>query len=235
MDADVSVESKGAQRKIGVRLRVENLDYGPLARTVDPGSSMAGKLDLVADLAAQGSPGNLVPTLTGTVDTAVSPRGLYSAALGFWGTGIVQTMLRQLDPDSKSAVDCAVTSFDIDAGVAKSNAFFVDSTRVRVIGELEVDLTTRALSGRIRPKAVDPGLLKVAPTMVLGGTIDSVKVSIAPANVVSAPLRFAASLAEFPRDWLGAKGSAREPAQGCREAFEQMQKARAGVAQALSR
>jgi uncharacterized protein involved in outer membrane biogenesis len=235
LDADVSVESKEARRKVGVRLRVSDLDYGPLVRTVDPGSTMAGKLDLVVDLAAEGPPENLLPALAGTVDVAVYPRGLHSAALDFWGVGVLDTMLRALDPDSKSAVDCAVTSFDIDAGVAKSTAFFVDSTRVRVIGELEVNLTTRALTGRIRPKAVDPGLLKLAPTMVLGGTIDSVKVSVAPTNIVSAPLRFAASLAEFPRDWLGAKGSARAPVQDCREAFERTQKARAGVADALPR
>ena len=235
LDADVSIDASGAQRKLGLRLKVTDLDYGPLVRAVDPASTMAGTLELAADLTAQGAPEHLLPALTGTIDAALYPRGLYSPALSLWGAGLVHAMLQQLDSDSNSAVDCAVAGFDVDAGVAKSIAFFVDATRVRVIGELEADLTNRAISGRISPRSKDPRLLNFAPTMLLGGTVDNVKLSVAPANIVSVPLRFAKSLAATPLDWLTAKGQTQDGKAGCREAFEQIRQARSGTAQPVPR
>jgi uncharacterized protein involved in outer membrane biogenesis len=235
LDADVSVDASGAQRKLGLRLKVTDLEYGPLVRAVDPTSTMTGTLELAADLTAQGAAENLLPALNGTIDVAMYPRGLYSPALSLWGAGLVHTMLQQLDSDSKSAVDCAVAGLDVDAGVAKSTAFFVDATRVRVVGEFEADLTTRALSGRISPRSKDPRLLNFAPTMLLGGTADNVKLSVAPANIVSVPLRFAKSLAVTPLEWLTARDPGQDGKADCREAFEQIRRARSSTMQPVPR
>jgi hypothetical protein len=72
-----------------------------------------------------------------------------------------------------------------------------------------------------------PELFTVAPTMVLGGTIDSPSVSVAPENVVLAPLRFATPLAGFALDWLGKTSRLTAGQVGCREAFERARKLRA--------
>jgi len=228
LDADILIDAGATPPKFGLQARLKGVEYGPFVRGLDPGSTMAGTLDLVADLSAQGPPANLLPVLAGTVDAAVYPRGLHSPALGVWGAGMLAALVRQLDPDAASAVDCSVASFDISRGVASSSAFFIDATRVRVIGQLEVDLTTRRLSGRIDPLSKQPALLTIAPTMLLDGTIESPKVVSAPANVVTVPLRFARSLVGFALDWRSARGGARDSAPGCREAFEQIRQARAG-------
>jgi len=229
LDADSRVDAGAAPPKFGVRMRVRDVEFGPLLRALDPGSKMAGKLDVVADLVAQAPWGKLAPALAGTIDIAGYPRGLYSPALGLWGAGLLNALLRQLDPDSRSAVECGVTSVDIDGGVARSTAFFVDTTRVRVIGEFEIDLTTRALSGRIDPVSKQPRFLAFAPTMLLGGTIDSPRVTGAPENIFTVPLRLATSLAPFALDWRTLQGRAREGAEGCREAFERIRQGRAGT------
>jgi len=228
LDADIRVDASATPPKFGLQARLHGFEYGPFVRGLDPGSTMAGTLDLVADLSAQGPPASLLPALAGTVDAAVYPRGLHSPALSLWGAGMLTGLVRQLDPDAKSAVDCSVASFDISRGVASSSAFFIDATRVRVIGQLEVDLTTRRLSGRIDPWSKQPALLTFAPTMLLGGTVDRPRIMSAPANIVTVPLRFARSLAGFALDWRSARGAARDGTPGCREAFERIRQARAG-------
>jgi uncharacterized protein involved in outer membrane biogenesis len=233
VDADVRIDASGAQPKFGVRARIENMDFGPLARTLDPATKLGGRLDLVADLAAQGPPGRLLPALAGTIDVAAFPHDLSSGALVFWGTGLLRTMLRTLDPNARSEVECAVASLDVRAGVASTDAFFVDTTRVRIIGQIDANLTTRALSGRLRPVSKQPELFTVAPTMLLGGTIESPAVTVAPENVVLAPLRFATPLGGFALDWLG--GQRREGQVGCREAFERARQARSGAARPAPR
>ncbi len=225
IEADVRVDASGAQPRIVVRTRIDGLEFGPLARTVDPATKLGGRVDLVADLAAHGPPGQLLPALTGTIDLAVFPHDLSSGALAFWGTGLLGSLLRSLDPNARAEVECAAASLDIAAGVARTSAFFVDTTRVRIIGQIEADLATRALSGRIRPVSEQPELFTVAPTMQLGGTIERPSVTVAPENVVLAPLRFATPLAGFALDFLSGKGKA----EGCREAFERARKLRAGA------
>jgi uncharacterized protein involved in outer membrane biogenesis len=229
IDADVRVDASGPQPKVGVRARINGLEFRPLVRTLDPATKLGGRLDLVADLAASGPPGQLLPALAGTLDVAVFPHDLRPGGLEFWGTGLLSTMLRSLDPSVHSEVECAIASFDVVAGVARSEAFFVDTTRVRIIGQVDADLTTRALSGRLRPVSEQPRLFTVAPTMLLGGTMGNPHVSVAPENLVLAPLRFATPLAGFALDWLGGKGGLHESAVSCREAFERARRARGGA------
>jgi uncharacterized protein involved in outer membrane biogenesis len=230
LDADLRVDAGATPPKFGLRAQARNLEYGPLARAVDPGSTAAGRLDVVADLAAEGQPQELLPTVSGTVDAAVYPRGLHSDGLALWGAGLLGAMLGQLDPKSRAAVECAVASVDLLGGTAKSSALFVDTARVRIVGEFEVDLTTRALSGRIDPVSKEPALLTFAPTMLLGGTVEAPKLTAAAENVVTVPLRLAAPLSGFAPGWLGGRGQGRAAAEGCREAFERIRQARAGAA-----
>jgi uncharacterized protein involved in outer membrane biogenesis len=220
IEADIRVDASGAQPKFAARTRVVGLDFGPLARTVDRATKLGGRLDLVADLAAQGPPGQFLSALTGTIDVAAFPHDLRSGALAFWGTGLLGTMLRSLDPNARSEVECVAASLDVGAGVASTSALFVDTTRVRIIGQVETNLMTRALSGWLRPVSEQPMLLTVAPTMLVGGTIESPRLTVAPENVVFAPLRFATPLAGFAIDFLSSRGKLREGVAGCREAFE---------------
>jgi uncharacterized protein involved in outer membrane biogenesis len=236
LDADILVDASTRPATLGLRAQVQDVEYGPLARAMNPGSTAAGKLDLIADLAAQAPPDRLLPALSGTLDAAIYPRGLHSGGLAFWGAGLLDAMLGQLDPQSRSAIECAVTSLDFGGGMARSTALFVDTARVRIVGQFEADLTTRALSGRIDPLSKEPRFLTFAPTMRLGGTLDSPRLSVAPENVLNVPLRMAAPLSGFALNWLkGSGGQAREGASGCREAFEQIRQARSGGAEPAPR
>ncbi len=226
IDADLRIDAGGPQPKFALQARVDGFEFAPLARTLDPATTLGGRLDLVAALAAQGPPGHLLPTVAGTVDVAVYPRDLRAGVLDLWGTGLLQSMLRSLDPSTRSEVECAVASVDVAAGVGRTRAFYVDSTRVRVIGQIDFDLSTRAVSGRLRPQSEQPELFTVAPTMVLAGTMDNPRVSVAPEAFVLAPLRFATPLAGFALNWLSASGPLREGVPGCKAAFEQARRTR---------
>ncbi len=232
IDADLRIDASGPQPKFNVQARVDEFEFAPLARTLDRKTTLGGRLDLFVDLAAQGPPGSLLPTVAGTVDVAVYPRDLRAGVLDLWGTGLLQSLMRSLDPSARSEVECSVASIDVAAGVARTRAFYVDSTRIRVIGQIDLDLPTRALSGRLRPQSEQPELFTVAPTMVLAGTIDNPRVSVAPEAFVLAPLRFATPLAGFALNWLSGSGKLREGVAGCREAFEQARRTRSAPAAA---
>jgi hypothetical protein len=220
IEADLRVDASGAQPKLAARARVDGLDFGPLARALDPATKLGGRVDLVADLAAQGPPERVLTALTGTIDTAMFPHDLSSKALAFWGTGLLSAMLRTVDPDERSEVECAAASLDVADGVASTSALFVDTSRVRIVGQVDANLVTHKLSGRLYAVSEQPELFTVAPTLMLGGTMESPRVSVAPENIVFAPVRFATPLARFALDFVRAKGRLSEGKVGCREAYE---------------
>ena len=229
LNADLGVEGGATPPAFTLRARARDLEYGPMLRSLDPSTSLEGGFDFNADLAARAPPEQVLRELGGTIDAATFPRGLRPRAPNLWGVGLVNGLLRQLDPDARSSIDCAVAGFDVERGVARSRGFFVDTTRVRIVGEVEIDLVTRALGGRIDPRSKTPQLLAVAPTMLLGGTVESPSVSAAPQNIITLPLRFAATLGGLVGDWRSGSGRAEAGPAACREAFELLRQPGSGA------
>ncbi len=225
IDAELGVEAAATPPAFTLKARARDLEYGPMLRALDPSTSLEGGFDFNADLAARAPPEQALRELGGTIDAATFPRGLRPRALNLWGVGVVNGLLRQLDPDARSSIDCAVAGFDVERGVARSRGFFVDTTRVRIVGEVEIDLVTRALTGRIDPRSKAPQLFAVAPTMLLGGTVEDPRVSAAAQNIVTLPLRFAATLGGLVGDWRSGSGRAEAGPAACREAFELLRQA----------
>jgi uncharacterized protein involved in outer membrane biogenesis len=225
VDADVRVEATASPPVFVVRARARDLEYGPMLRAFDPSTSLEGGFDFDVHVTAQAQPERLLRALSGTIDVATFPRGLRPRALNLWGVGLVNGLLRQLDPDSRSSIDCAVAGFDVERGVARSSGFFVDTTRVRIVGDVEIDLVTRALSGRIDPRSKAPQLFAVAPTMLLGGTVEEPRLSAAPQNIVTLPLRFAGSLGGLLGDWRAGSARLDDGQAACREAFRLLRQA----------
>jgi hypothetical protein len=87
--------------------------------------------------------------------------------------------LGTLDKEPGSTVNCAVGVFDIGNGQMKSRALFVDATRLRIIGNLDIELRSGALSGALRPHPKNPSLFSVNTPVTIGGTLDAPTVGLA--------------------------------------------------------
>jgi uncharacterized protein involved in outer membrane biogenesis len=221
VDADLQVDARAAQARFEMSADVRDFEFGPLLRTLDPSTSLSGQLDMIARLTLPGRARDIETLVAGTVDVATYPRGIRSAALGLLGTSILPAILRQVDPNAESAIECSVSGFTIADGVAKSNGFFIMTTRTRIIGELEAQLATRALSGRFVPRPRTPQLFTLSPTLVVGGTLDNPTVSGAAENLLLVPLRFASPLTLFANDWLSGDRTP-DGVAGCRDAFQRI-------------
>ncbi len=217
---DLRLDSGATPAQWRVRATAEGLDYGPLARSVNPQTTMAGTIDLRLDLAAAGAPGQLMSVAKGTIDVALFPRGFESGLLDFWGVGVLQLLGSVLDPGAESRLNCSAASFDVAGGVARSRTFFADTTRVRVVGELETDFATRRIAGRLTPRAKNPEIFSVAPTVTLGGALAAPQIRLSPETLVLDTLRFSTSLHTFALDFLTRKRAPADGSADCREAFE---------------
>jgi len=218
--ADLRFETSRSRPRLRVRILTEGFEYGPLAETLKPKTPMEGTLDLSLDLAAGALSQPLFADAEGHADLAVYPRGIELGAADYWGTGLLYIVRSSLDPSTESRLNCAVARFNLNDGVVRSEAFFADTTRVRIIGELEMNVGTRRLSGRLSPNAKNPQLFTVAPTVALAGTMEAPRVEAAPASFITVPLRLFAPIHEFANAWLKSANVPADGSEGCRQAFE---------------
>ncbi|HXV10181.1 MAG TPA: AsmA family protein [Burkholderiales bacterium] len=217
--AELDLDARGSRPRLYLHLRAGEFEFGKLAEALKPKTPLEGTLDLLVDLSLEGLQKPLLGNANGHVDIAVFPRGLDIGAADNWGTGLLHMMQRTVDGSSDSRLNCAVGIFDVKNGVARSEAFFADTTRVRIIGELEADFTSGKLSGRMSPNAKNPRLLTVSPSVGIGGTMESPKVQLTPDSLITAPLRLIFPIHAFAYDWLNATGVPADGSAGCREAF----------------
>lgn len=221
-NAELHIDAGTSPPQFSLRAEGRDVEYGALARAMHPASQLNGRLDIVAELSARSPPAGLLQALQGTVDAAVYPRGMKSDALGVWGAGLLPAILRAVDRDSQAAVQCSVVGFTVADGIARSDGFFVETTSVRIVGDLEVSLGSWEIAGRIDPRSNSPQLFAISPRMQIGGAVGSPTLSVARENLVLVPLRFASPLALFSRDWLGRRDRQPGGTTGCGDAFERV-------------
>jgi len=218
--AELAMDARGAAPHYDVHVAAERLEYGPFARAADPKSVNAGTLDLSMRLTSRGTPTELMRRANGTVDLLVVPRGRVSASLvDLWSAGLLQNIWTRLDPGAESRLNCAVGSFDLTEGVLKSRLVLLDTTRVRVAGELEADFGTRKLGGRLAPRAKQPELFNPAPSVRVGGTFERPTVLPSPEALVIGALRLYGFAYAYALDWLTTKNMPADGTPDCRAAY----------------
>jgi len=220
-NAELRIDAGASPPSFSLRADARDIEYGSLAQALNPSSSLSGTVDAVVDLSAQALPADLKAALLGTVDMAAYPREMRPDALGLWGAGLLPAILRAVDRDSQAQVHCSVIGFAVADGKARSDGFFVETTSVRIIGDLEVRLGSWEMEGRIDPRPRTRRLFAISPRLQIGGALGSPSLSVAPESVVLVPLRFASPLGLFARDWLGRGGRGGGKAD-CQEAFARL-------------
>jgi uncharacterized protein involved in outer membrane biogenesis len=218
--ADFNLDSNEPRPRLRWRALAKGFEYGPLAKALDPRSTMEGMADLSLDVTTEKLVAPLLAGASGQVNAALYPREQSIGTADYWGTGLFHFVQRTIDPGSESRLNCVVGLFDIKDGLARSEALFADTTRVRIIGNLEANLLTGGLSGKMSPRAKNPALFTVDPSLDIGGTLESPQVTVAPMSFLTAPLQFILPLHSFALNWLDSENVSADGSDGCRQAFE---------------
>jgi len=218
-DADVVVDVRGKVPRYDLKFEGTGFDYGPIMRAVDPKSAVSGKLDVSFDLLASGAPEELLRTGSGTFDVLILPKDQQAGKLDVLGAGVLRLVMGTLDPRSDSQLNCVVGSFDIANGLATSRVVLLDTTRARVVGDLDLDLRSQALRGRLAPRSKRPELFTVVPGVQISGTVDSPSVGVSAKEVVTGVLRIWQQPIAFVGDWMASPNMPADGIPDCRAAY----------------
>ena len=164
-EADIAVQTK---------VSIEHLDYGVLARRIDPESEPSGWLSLNLDLQSRSeSLKTMMAGADGQFDFSVWPENIQADIFDLWATNLLLAILPRLDSGSGSKVNCVVGVLDVSDGLMIPKRLLVDTTTVQVSGEGDVDFKTKQVDLVLVPRAKRPTMFSLAnPIRVSGSYAD---------------------------------------------------------------
>jgi uncharacterized protein involved in outer membrane biogenesis len=202
-DADVALQASA---------NIEQLDYGVLARRVEPESKMAGWLSLDLNLTSRANNvAEIMHHANGYIDFAVVPENFEANLFELWAVNLLTAVLPQVDSEASSKVNCAVFRFDLKDGRMKSEAVLMDTTKMQVGGKAEADFKTEEVYMILKPKAKKAEFFSLATPIEVKGTFSDFGVGIQPGGLIGTAIRFITSPITVPFQRLF---SDRTPADG---------------------
>ncbi|MGD8615009.1 MAG: hypothetical protein PVI91_04975 [Gammaproteobacteria bacterium] len=199
---------------------VDKLGYGILARRIDPESETDGLASVDLDLVTRGPDlKRVMQAASGHLDFGIWPKDLNAGVFELWAVNVITALVKKVDEDEASKVNCVIVRFQIDDGLMQNRVVFADTRRMRVEGSAPVDFKQRSLEVRAAPKAKLPEFFSLAVPVRLRGQFDDFRIRINPVELGGKLLSFVTSPLHVPLRRIF-KGS--EPADGavaCAEAW----------------
>ena len=177
------------------RAEIERLDYGVLARRIDPDSEPEGWLSLSVDLRSRSeSLGEMLAGASGRFDFAVWPKNMQADVFDLWAANLVLAILPRLDTDAGPTINCVVGLLDMSDGTMTPKSLFIDTTNVQVSGTGEADFATQRLDFKFKPKAKRPKMFRLGTPIQVRGDFSDFRAGASPDEVVITAFRFATSV-----------------------------------------
>ena len=183
-------------------------------------------LDARAVLTSRGLGKAIVENLDGTLDMATYGRDVSAGRLSDMGINLLSIVGRTLEPDAQSTVNCVVGVFDLGKGLMRSRALFADTTRMRLIGNLDIDLRSNVLDGALRPFPKNPALFRISTPVDISGTIAAPRVSLATSALPELLLRYSNPYTIFLGTLAETRSSKPDGSDDCRAAYAKAESAR---------
>jgi hypothetical protein len=198
-DADLS--SKTVPFTLDVDL--SRFEYGRLLQSIDPKLDGHGELSFRMKLKGDHGDEGQARSLDGKAGLLILPATSGNLQiLDRWGGGLLRNLGATLDSE-QSRLNCAVATFGVARGIARSQALMLDTTRMRAAGELEVDLQSGRLNGLFAPKSKRPELFSARVPVTDGGTLAAPKIAPATGSLLVTTARYFFSAYAYLFDTIG--------------------------------
>ncbi len=186
------------------KARTDNLDYSFLSTFLDGDTSAAkGALSTNIELVAKAPTyEQLVNNLNGHINVILWPEIISSYMLEIWGEGIVRSTLAAFVSAEKHKFNCIVGYFDIENGVMRSRALYIDTSRLVINGSGTVNLLDKQIDIVVQPKAKQAQILTNEVPMQITGTWNNYKVQpeggIVKGGILGSIVRVPKNIITFP-------------------------------------
>jgi uncharacterized protein involved in outer membrane biogenesis len=177
---------------------MHNFDIGILVRRSKPDSDMGGLVNL--DIDVQSSAATIPELLAngnGYFDFSGELENFAAGIIDLWAVNLVAAIASSADED-QSQLNCAVGRWSLSDGILRPDAFFIDTSRIRICAKGEVDLKQEEIDLQVRPHAKRPEFFSLATPLSVRGSFSDIGIGISGAGLLGTVVRFVGSPATVP-------------------------------------
>jgi uncharacterized protein involved in outer membrane biogenesis len=174
IEANVDLDGGKPTPTLVIAVKGTGIDYGLLLKDLEIVNDMQGTLDLDIDLrGAGGSMRAIAAGLNGKTEI-VSHEGVFSnKLLKIAGVGLGDIMGPLMGGEKDAKINCIVSRFGIENGLATSRAMIFDSEAFIVTGGGTVDLRSEKLDLNMDTATREVSIASLAVPFNIGGTLKS--------------------------------------------------------------
>ena len=165
-----SLDGSSAPPRMKLAAEAEDVDLAGTLAYIKNSFPLEGNLNLHVDVASSGiSPHELAANLDGHFQLALEngrmPRSMMNLlAVDILGWGISKTIQRE----KHAVIDCALIGLEAESGLLQSKTFVMDSPRLLLTGEGEVDLASETMQLSLYPKKKKRFWSTITPVNIKG-------------------------------------------------------------------
>jgi hypothetical protein len=176
VDATGRLNAARSPALLAADLKVTDLDYGEVLKTMDITGDVDGTIDILVDLEGRGnSPRAIASSLGGTTQLVATDGIITNKLLAVVSTGLDKVLGPLLGNQADTRLHCAISHFDINGGQASSRALVVDSDTFTVAGQGSIDLRTEQLKLMFDTRTRQTALVSLAVPFRVEGTLKDPK------------------------------------------------------------
>jgi AsmA family protein len=189
----------GAESSEGsLKVIVENFDIGILVRRSQPDSDMGGNVNLDLDVhSSAASVSELLTSGDGYFDFSGKLTNFKSGIIDLWAVNLISAIVSSTE-ESESQINCAVGRWSVDNGLLTSDAFFVDTSKIRICAKGKVNLKEESLNIKVAPRAKRAEFFSLATPVKLQGTFSDLNVKLGGGGVLGTVVKMIASPVSTP-------------------------------------
>jgi len=174
LEANVDLDGAKEIPSLVAKVTGENIDYGQLLKDMELEDGVEGTLDLDIALRGAGDSARAIAAGLNGKTEIVSGEGVISnQLLKVAGVGLSDVLGPLMGGEEDAKLNCIVSRFDIERGLATSVAMIFDSEAFTVTGGGIVDLKTERLELHMDTATREISIASLAVPFNIGGTLKS--------------------------------------------------------------
>ena len=174
LEANVDLDGAKEVPSLVATLKGAGIDYGQLLKDMEIEDGVQGTLDLDIDLrGAGGSPRAIAAGLNGKTEIVSNEGVISNQLLKVVGVGLSDVLGPLMGGEEDAKLNCIVSRFNIERGLATSVAMIFDSEAFTVTGGGIVDLKTERLDLQMDTATREVSIASLAVPFNIGGTLKS--------------------------------------------------------------
>jgi uncharacterized protein involved in outer membrane biogenesis len=169
----VEMGAKAGAHSMAGKIDVKGVELGTLLQQTGTSDMLRrGKTSFTLDFRGEGrSMRALMASLDGVSTMHVDEGALESRFINLLGADVVRVLSPLQDGGPQTSLNCVVSRFEIKDGVATPKVMFVDTGKMTISGDGNINLGTEQLALMLTPRPKQASLVSLAIPIRVGGTL----------------------------------------------------------------